>query len=68
MTVDGMKCYRAVQEISSQGQKVKHISYTFKKGDILYNHCYCLSSTHIESGKKQNKAQNKRGKFPFLRV
>lgn len=37
MTVDGMKCYRAVQEISSQGQKVKHISYTFKKDDILYN-------------------------------
>lgn len=37
MTVDGVKCYRAVQEISIQGQKVKHISYTFKKGDMLYN-------------------------------
>lgn len=37
MTVDKAKCYRAVQEISIQGQKVKHISYTFKKGDMLYN-------------------------------
>jgi len=37
MTVDRMKCYRAVQEISIQGQKVKHISYTFMKGNILYN-------------------------------
>lgn len=37
MTVDKSKCYRAVQEISIQGQKVKHISYTFKKGDMLYN-------------------------------
>lgn len=37
MTVDRMKCYKAVQEISIQGQKVKHISYTFKKGDMLYN-------------------------------
>lgn len=37
MKVDGVKCYRAVQEISIQGQKVKHISYTFKKGEMLYN-------------------------------
>lgn len=37
MEVDGVKCYRVVQEFSLQGQKVKHISYTFKKGDMLYN-------------------------------
>lgn len=37
MKVDGVKCYRAIQEITIQGQKVKHISYTFKKGDMLYN-------------------------------
>ena len=35
--IDGVKCYRAVQEISVSGQKVKHISYTFKKGNMLYN-------------------------------
>lgn len=35
--VDGVKCYRTIQEISIQGQKVKHISYIFKKGDMLYN-------------------------------
>lgn len=37
MKVDGVKCYRAIQVITIQGQTVKHISYTFKKGDILYN-------------------------------
>lgn len=37
MKVDGVKCYRAIHEISIQGQKVKHISYTFKNGDMLYN-------------------------------
>lgn len=35
--VAGAKCYRAIQEINIQGQKAKHISYTFKKGDMLYN-------------------------------
>lgn len=37
MKVDGVKCYRTVQEVSFLGQKVKHISYTFKKDDMLYN-------------------------------
>lgn len=37
MKVDGAKCFRTIQEITIQGQKVKHISYTFKKGDMLYN-------------------------------
>lgn len=37
MTVDRLKCHRAVIEIPFQGQKVKQISYTFKKGDTLYN-------------------------------
>ena len=35
--VAGVKCYRAVHEIVLSGQTVKHISYTFKKGDMLYN-------------------------------
>ncbi len=35
--VDGVKCYRAVHEISLPNQTVKHISYTFKKGNMLYN-------------------------------
>ena len=37
MKVDGVKCYRAIQAITIQGQTVKHFSYTFKKGDMLYN-------------------------------
>lgn len=37
MTVDGQKCHRTIQEISIQGQKAKLISYTFKKGNMLYN-------------------------------
>lgn len=35
--VDGVKCYRAVHEIFLPRQTVKHISYTFKKGNMLYN-------------------------------
>lgn len=35
--IDGVKCYRAVHEISLPSQTVKHVSYTFKKGDMLYN-------------------------------
>jgi hypothetical protein len=37
ITVDGVKCYRAVQEMTYQGQRIKHISYTFKKRRWLYN-------------------------------
>jgi hypothetical protein len=37
MKVDGAKCFRTIQEITIQGKTVKHISYTFKKGDMLYN-------------------------------
>ena len=35
--VDGVKCYRAVHKISLPNQTVKHISYTFKKDNMLYN-------------------------------
>lgn len=35
--IDGIKGYRAIHELEIYGEKVKHISYTFKKGDILYN-------------------------------
>lgn len=35
--IKGEKCYKTVQEISIQNQKVKHISYTFKKDNMLYN-------------------------------
>lgn len=37
ITVNGIKCYRAIHEINMQNQKVKHISYTFKKDNMLYN-------------------------------
>ncbi len=33
----GLKCYRAIYEVSVQNQNVKQISYTFKKGNMLYN-------------------------------
>ncbi|MDM8146611.1 hypothetical protein QUW02_11890 [Bacteroides eggerthii] len=33
----GLKCYRAIHEVSVQNQNVKHISYTFKKDNMLYN-------------------------------
>lgn len=35
--IKGEKCYKIVQEISSQNQEVKQISYTFKKDNMLYN-------------------------------
>lgn len=35
--VDGVKCYRANHEITLQGQRIIQISFTFKKGDMLYN-------------------------------
>lgn len=37
LKVDGVKCYMAIQEVVVQGEKVKFISYTFKKGTMLYN-------------------------------
>ena len=33
----GLKCYRAIYEVSVQNKNVKQISYTFKKGNMLYN-------------------------------
>lgn len=35
--VDGLMCYRAIQEIDVNGEKVEHISYSFKKGKMFYN-------------------------------
>lgn len=37
ITLCGQKCYKAIHEVRVQKQKVKHISYTFKKGNMLYN-------------------------------
>lgn len=37
ITLNGVKCYRAIHEITIQGQKVQTISYTLKKGDMFYN-------------------------------
>ena len=50
MTIIGEKGYRTVLEITIQGQKVKHISYSFKKGDMLYN---------VKFGSVTTKAQEK---------
>lgn len=36
-TVDGLKCYCSIQEIYIEGKKVKHTSYSFKKGKMFYN-------------------------------
>ena len=33
----GLKCYRAIYEVSVQNKNVKQISYTFKKSNMLYN-------------------------------
>lgn len=37
ITLDGVDCYRALHEISIGNQTLKQISYTFKKGYMLYN-------------------------------
>ncbi len=37
MTVNGVKCFRSIQEISIGGQKSKLISYLIKKDDMLYD-------------------------------
>ena len=37
ITLCGQKCYRAIHGVKVQNQKTRHISYTFKKGDMLYN-------------------------------
>lgn len=37
ITLRGLKCYRAIYEVSVQNKNVKHISYTFKRGNMLYN-------------------------------
>lgn len=61
MTVDRMKCYRAVQEIYSHGKKVKHISYTFKKGDVLYN----IKFGSVTTKKQEKTAVEIIGSFRF---
>ena len=48
ITLKGLKCYRAIHEISKQNQKVKHISYTFKKGNMLYNIKFGSSTTKTQ--------------------
>lgn len=48
ITLCGQKCYRAIHEVKVQNQKTRHISYTFKKGDMLYN---------IKFGSVKTKAQ-----------
>ena len=37
ITLCGVKCYRSIYETKIQDQKVRHISYTFKKDHMLYN-------------------------------
>lgn len=48
MKVDGVKCYKAIHEITIQGQNVKHISYTFKKDDMLYNIKFGSVTTKVQ--------------------
>ena len=37
ITIAGRKCYETLQDGTLQGKRFKHLSYTFKKGDMLYN-------------------------------
>ena len=37
ISIDGVKCYKAIHKITIQEQKATHISYTFKKNNTLYN-------------------------------
>lgn len=37
ITLHGVKMFRGVYDVRVQGQKYRQISYTFKKGDMLYN-------------------------------
>lgn len=61
MKVDGAKCYKAIQEITIQEQKVKHISYTFKKGDMLYN----IKFGSVKTKAQENLASNIIDSFHF---
>lgn len=61
MKVDGVKCYRAVHEISIQGQTVKHISYMFKKGDMLYD----IKFGSVTTTAQENLASNIIKSFQF---
>lgn len=36
-TVDGLRCYQTIQKVDVDGNKVKHLSYSFKKGKCFYN-------------------------------
>ena len=48
ITLRGLKCYKAIHELSIQNQKVKQISYTFKKGNMLYNIKFGNSTTKAQ--------------------
>lgn len=37
ITMAGRKCYETLQEGTLQGKRFKHLSYIFKKGDMLYS-------------------------------
>ena len=37
ITLAGVKCYESLQVATIQGKEIKHLSYLFKKGDMLYS-------------------------------
>lgn len=48
ITIDGVKCYKAIHKIkTSQKQKTTFISYTFKKNSNLYNIKFINTVPHI---------------------
>ena len=48
ITLCGVKCYRAIHEIKMRGQRVRHISYTLKKRNMLYNIKFGNVTTKIQ--------------------
>lgn len=48
ISLQGQKCYKAILETCMQNQKVKHISYTFKKDDMLYNIKFGNVATRVQ--------------------
>ena len=54
VTIDGVKCYKAIHKISLQEQKATHISYTCKKNQTLYNIKFSslntpINETHVDN-------------------
>lgn len=50
INLSGVKCYRTLTDVTIQGKAIKHLSYTFKKGDMLYG----LSFGNVTTKEREN--------------